>query len=128
MVQAFFFLDQRAKAVIRECAERNKQNDTEYASLQKAMKRRLRITVEEHWRKVHDCLRLVEEKEHDRIEKEIKLVLSPSSSTSNSDSNSNNNASNAIIPKIETSNNAITTTTTTTTTITTKSKPSSPYA
>jgi len=47
----------RAKAVIRDCAEKNKQGDPNYASLTRAMQKGLYETVgKEYWQKANDYL------------------------------------------------------------------------
>ena len=47
----------RAKKVMKECYERNKVGDPEYASLTKSMKARLKVTVgEKYWRNTRNYL------------------------------------------------------------------------
>ena len=47
----------KAKAVIKECYEKNKRGDHVYKSLPSSMKARLRATVGEvYWKKAHDYL------------------------------------------------------------------------
>lgn len=84
-------LHRRAKEVIKECAEKNKQNHPEYTSLTRAMRIRLKETVGDvYWKKADEYLEHYlkqKEQQRSRSQKPGSMPSRPSSSSQPSSRN-----------------------------------------